>query len=62
MLLRIRYSVKDRKTSLSVGASRGNTKSNYESAKDQAGIRAGKEGIDKEGIDKEGIDEDIRYG
>ena len=42
----------DRKTSLSVGASRGNTKSNYESAKDQAGIRAG----------KEGIDEDIRYG
>ena len=54
--------MKDRKTSLSVGASRGNTKSNYESAKDQAGIRAGKEGIDKEGIDKEGIDEDIRYG
>ena len=50
--MRIRYNVKDRKTSLSVGASRGNTKSNYESAKDQAGIRAG----------KEGIDEDIRYG
>ena len=39
--------MKDRKTSLSVGASRGNTKSNYESAKDQAGIRAGKEGIER---------------
>ena len=46
------YGVKEGKTSLSGGASRGNTKSNYESAKDQAGIRAG----------KEGIDEDIRYG
>ena len=33
-------------TSLSGGASRGNTKSNYESAKDQSGIRAGKEGYD----------------
>ena len=33
-------------TSLSSGASRGNTKSNYESAKDQSGIRAGKEGYD----------------
>lgn len=40
------YGVKDRKTSLSGGASQGNTKSNYESAKDQAGIRAGKEGYD----------------
>ena len=40
------YGVKDGKTSLSGGASRGNTKSNYESAKDQAGIRAGKEGYD----------------
>ena len=40
------YGIKDRKTSLSGGASRGNTKSNYESAKDQAGIRAGQEGYD----------------
>ena len=40
------YGVEDRKTSLSGGASQGNTKSNYESAKDQAGIRAGKEGYD----------------
>ena len=40
------YGVKDRKTSLSGGASQGNAKSNYESAKDQAGIRAGKEGYD----------------
>ena len=40
------YGVKDKKTSLSGGASQGNTKSNYESAKDQAGIRAGKEGYD----------------
>ena len=40
------YGVKDRKTSLSGGASRGNTKNNYESAKDQSGIRAGKEGYD----------------
>ena len=40
------YGVKDRKTSLSGGASQGNTKSNYESAKDQAGIRAGKGGYD----------------
>lgn len=31
MLLRIRYNVKDRKTSFSGGASRGNTKSNDES-------------------------------
>lgn len=46
MLLRIRYNVKDRKTSLSGGASRGNTKSNDESVTDQAGIRAGKEGYD----------------
>lgn len=42
------YGIKEGKTSLSVGASRGNTKSNYESAKDQAGIRAGKEGIDED--------------
>lgn len=40
------YGVKEGKTSLSGGASRGNTKSNYESAKDQSGIRAGKEGYD----------------
>ena len=40
------YGVKDRKTSLSVGASRGNTKSNYDSAKDQAGIIAGQGGYD----------------
>lgn len=40
------YGVKEGKTSLSAGASRGNTKSNYESAKDQSGIRAGKEGYD----------------
>ncbi len=40
------YGVKEGKTSLSSGASRGNTKSNYESAKDQSGIRAGKEGYD----------------
>lgn len=46
MLLRIRYNVKDRKTSLSGGASRGNTKSNDESVTDQAGVRAGKEGYD----------------
>ena len=44
--MRIRYNVKDRKTSLSGGASRGNTKSNDESVTDQAGIRAGKEGYD----------------
>ena len=42
----INYGVKEGKTSLSGGASRGNTKSNYESAKDQSGIRAGKEGYD----------------
>lgn len=40
------YGVKEGKTSLSGGASQGNTKSNYESAKDQSGIRAGKEGYD----------------
>ena len=40
------YGVKEGKTSLSGGASRGNTKSNYESAKNQSGIRAGKEGYD----------------
>ena len=44
--LSVNYSMKNGKTSVSGGISKDNIHSNYESATDQAGIRAGGEGFD----------------
>ena len=44
--LSVNYSMKNEKTSVSGGISKDNIHSNYESATDQAGIRAGGEGFD----------------
>ena len=44
--LAVNYSMKNGKTSVSGGISKDNIHSNYESATDQAGIRAGGEGFD----------------
>ena len=53
----VNYSMKNEKTSISGGISKDNIHSNYESATDQAGIRAGGEGFDisvKENTDLKG--------
>ena len=55
--LSVNYSMKNGKTSVSGGISKDNIHSNYESATDQAGIRAGEEGFDifvKENTDLKG--------
>lgn len=55
--LSVNYSMKNGKTSVSGGISKDNIHSNYESATDQAGIRAGGEGFDisvKENTDLKG--------
>lgn len=55
--LSVNYSIKNGKTSVSGGISKDNIHSNYESATDQAGIRAGGEGFDisvKENTDLKG--------
>ena len=55
--LSVNYSMKNGKTSVSGGISKDNIHSNYESAIDQAGIRAGEEGFDisvKENTDLKG--------
>ena len=55
--LSVNYSMKNGKTSISGGISKDNIHSNYESATDQAGIRAGEEGFDifvKENTDLKG--------
>ena len=49
--LSVNYSMKNEKTSVSGGISKDNIHSNYESATDQAGIRAGGEGFDISGKD-----------
>lgn len=55
--LSVNYSMKNGKTSVSGGISKDNIHSNYESATDQAGIRAGGEGFDisvKDNVDLKG--------